>query len=473
MSQVGERAPAGGLAPALGSPAGSALDLGPARPTRARVGSPPAALVRVLGLAALAASVGASVWIAVGASDGRVLVQLPHPGRAPAWIDGPLRPLASLVGSLPLSSVSISLSALALAYLVALACSRSIQLRHALVAVVLANVAFTLCPTLVSTDVFGYIAYAREAALHGLNPYVASPSAVPHDSIYPFVYWKHAPTPYGPLFTGLSVPLGLLSKTAALWTYKALTGAASIAIAFMVARIARARGLDPTRAAILVGLNPILLFYAVSGAHNDLLGLALIVCALWLAIDGRSAAGAGVAVTAAAVKVTLGLALPFLLIGARRRGRAVAGAAVAIVVLGLPTLLLYGTHIFGQVHKITTDPVYDISYSGPAELARALGSRITTPVRDVSTGLAALCALAALVWAWRGKDWVTAAGWAFLALIASIASLAPWYLVWVLPFAALSRSRALTVVALAATGYLVVVHMPALGYVPWLSGAGS
>jgi hypothetical protein len=87
--------------------------------------------------------------------------------------------------------------------------------------------------------------------------------------------------------------------------------------------------------------------------------------------------------------------------------------------------------------------------------------------------LAALCALAALVWAWRGKDWVTAAGWAFLALIASIASLAPWYLVWVLPFAALSRSRALTVVALAATGYLVVVHMPALGYVPWLSGAGS
>ena len=37
-------------------------------------------------------------------------------------------------------------------------------------AIVLANVAFTLGPTIVSTDVFGYIAYARELASHGLDP---------------------------------------------------------------------------------------------------------------------------------------------------------------------------------------------------------------------------------------------------------------------------------------------------------------
>ena len=71
--------------------------------------------------------------------------------------------------------------------------------------------------------------------------------------------------------------------------------------------------------------------------------------------------------------------------------------------------------------------------------------------------------------AWRGADPIAAAGWAFAALLASIASLAPWYLVWLLPFAALGRSRALWVTALLATAYLLAVHLPALGGQPWLS----
>ena len=76
-----------------------------------------------------------------------------------------------------------------------------------------------------------------------------------------------------------------------------------------------------------------------------------------------------------------------------------------------------------------------------------------------------------LVRAWRGRDWITAAGWSLLALIASIASLAPWYLVWALPLAAVSRSRALRAATLVATTYLIAVHLPALGGQPWLMPA--
>ncbi len=419
----------------------------------------------------LVACVAFSAWIAAGAADGRYLLELPG-GANPAWIDGPLRGLAGVVGSLGPGTLSTAVVGLALAYLLALAGAGSVSLRVATLAIVLANLAFTLGPTLVSTDVFGYIAYARLEILHGLSPYSSAPTAAPHDAILPFVYWKHATSPYGPLFTLGSAPLALVPPAAALWTYKALAGIASVALALLVARIAAARGLNPARAAIFVGLNPVLLVYAVSGAHSDLLGMLLVLAAVALTLRGRDAVGAGTAVAAAAVKVTLGLALPFVLIGAGRRRRAIAGAAAALAAIGLATLTVFGTHVFDQLHRITTDPQFDTAWSGPDRLATALGTHIGSGVRLVCTGLAAIASVAALVRAWRGADWITAAGWAVLALIVSIASLAPWYLVWLLPFAALGRSQALRAAALLATGYLLAVHMPALGAQPWLSPPG-
>jgi hypothetical protein len=440
-------------------------------------------LLRAAGTAALGASVIAAWWTAIGASDGVYWLELPGGGN-PAWIDGPLRGLAGFVGSLPPARLSAALIALSVAYLVALACARtgSISLRAALVAIVAANVAFTLGPSLVSTDVFGYIDYARLLTAHGLNPYVFAPLAAPHDAILPFVFWRHATSPYGPLFTLLSAPLGLVSASAALWTFKAVAGVASVGLAVLVALTARRRDRDgggggggtvnPAAAAIFVGLNPVVLFYAVSGAHNDLLATALVAAGVWFVVAGerRAFAAATVALAAAAIKVTLGLALPFVLIGAHGRRRAIAGAVGAIVLVGAATFAIFGVHVFDQLHRISSDPQFDITFSGPDRLARLLGTGIGGAVRATSVAVALVSALAALVWAWRGGDWITALGWAVLGLIISIASLAPWYLVWLLPFAALGRSRPLRSAALALTAYLLFVHLPAFGGEPWLSG---
>ncbi len=430
---------------------------------------PPAVVLTAVGLTALATAVCGAVWIAVGSAAGRHWLELPTRSD-PAWIHGPLHGLGTSLGSLSASGLSIGLVVLPASYFLALACSGSIPLRAALAAIVLANLAFTLGPSILSTDVFGYIAYAREAALHGLNPYVSAPAAIPHDAILPFVYWKHQASPYGPLFTVLSLPLGHLSPAAALWSLKAAAGAASVVIAFLVAGIARRRQLDPVRAAIFVGLNPVLLFYAVSGAHNDLVGVLLVVCAIGLALRQHDGAGAAAAVAAASIKVTLGLALPFVLILARRRGRALRGAALATIVIGAVTLVLFGGHLFEQLQRITTGTRFDIAFSGPDRLASVLGTQITAAVRTACTAAAAGAAGVAILRAWRGQDPIAAAGWACLALLASIASLAPWYLVWLLPLAALGRSRALTYVTLLATLYLVGVHLPALGGEPWIAG---
>ncbi len=422
------------------------------------------------GLVALAAIVAGSFFLAIGAAGGNYLLELPTSVR-PGWISGLLGNIAGDGNWLQPPQLSASLIVLVLGYLVALACAGSISTRVALGAVLGANLAFTLGPTIVSTDVFGYIAYARELALHGLDPYVSPPLALGHDAILRFVYWKHQPSPYGPLFTFTSVPLGFASGAVALWAYKLAAGAASVAVAFIVASVARERGIDPARAAIFVGLNPVVLFYAVSGAHNDLLAICLVVIGLALVLRGMDGAGAGAAVAGAAIKLTVGLAVPFLVIAAGRRGRAVRGAAIVTVLLGLPTLVLFGSHFFDQVHRIATDPLFDTLFSGPDRLAAALGTHITPAIRTVSTAAAGLVALGALAAAWRGADAVTAAGWAFLALIAAIASFAPWYLVWLLPFAALGRSRSLRLATLLVTIYVMAGHIPAFGGVPWLSQA--
>jgi hypothetical protein len=265
----------------------------------------------------------------------------------------------------------------------------------------------------------------------------------------------------------------VLSPSAALWSYKAVAGASGVALSFLVADVARRRGLNPARAVMFVGLNPVLLFYAVSGAHNDLLAALLMVGAIALALRGHESAGAASAVAAAAIKLTFGLALPFVVAGCRHRGAAVRGAALAASAIGAATLPLFGPHIADQLHRIATDRRFDIAFSGPDRLAAALGTGIDTSVRGFCAGGAGLVALVMIARAWRGHDPIAAAGWAFLALLASIASLAPWYLVWLLPLAAVGRSRALQGAALAATLYLVAVHLPALHHQPWLSDARS
>jgi hypothetical protein len=65
-----------------------------------------------------------------------------------------------------------------------------------------------------------------------------------------------------------------------------------------------------------------------------------------------------------------------------------------------------------------------------------------------------------LVWTWRGGDWVRAAAWAAFALLLATSWLLPWYLIWVLPLAAISRDRTLQLLTLALTAYQLGARIP-------------
>ena len=151
-----------------------------------------------------------------------------------------------------------------------------------------------------------------------------------------------------------------------------------------------------------------------------------------------------------AIKAAGALYAPFAIVGARgERGRvlaAVAGAGVATVVVGLA---VFGPDVREWLSVAGGNQGTVSRWSVPATLSRVSG--IDVDVFRAVLGVAyAGAVLALLVWAARGGDWVRAAGWAAFGLLVASAYMAPWYLIWLLPLAAISRDRALVVASVAA-----------------------
>jgi hypothetical protein len=85
---------------------------------------------------------------------------------------------------------------------------------------------------------------------------------------------------------------------------------------------------------------------------------------------------------------------------------------------------------------------------------------ITPGIRTLALALFAVAFAVLLARTWRGMHWLTAAGWATLAMLATSAWLMPWYVTWLLPLAALGRDRRLTAGALAMCAFVVVMRTP-------------
>ena len=81
----------------------------------------------------------------------------------------------------------------------------------------------------------------------------------------------------------------------------------------------------------------------------------------------------------------------------------------------------------------------------------------------LALGFGVLALLACCVSAWRRGEAITACGWASVALLATLSWALPWYVVWVLPLAALSASRRLRIASLVLGVYLIIAWAPASG----------
>lgn len=380
----------------------------------------------------------------------------------PRSFRGPLAGWADELGlALSLEAVAVLVLAASGCYLLALWGAREFRAPVVIGALVALHVGFALCPPVISADVFGYLAYGRLEVLHGLSPYTHAPAAVPGDPLLAYVGLQGHPSPYGPLFTLGSYAVAPLGSVAGLWTMKAVHAASALACLAFVWVCARRLGREPLPVLVFVGLNPLWLVWAVGGAHNDLLMMAVAMGAAALLTRGRSTSGAALGAVAVGVKPTAVLFLPFMVLGARRPRAALGGSLAALAAALAVSLAFFGAELvdFGAVALAHAS--YVSRFSVPTGVAEALGiGGLSKGIRVALTAVGLSAVLLALRSAHRGTQWITAAGWATLAVLLTTTWLYPWYVVWVLPLAALSSSRGLCGAALGVTGLVIAVRLP-------------
>jgi hypothetical protein len=97
----------------------------------------------------------------------------------------------------------------------------------------------------------------------------------------------------------------------------------------------------------------------------------------------------------------------------------------------------------------------------PNLLGLALGfGGYTSQMRTALTLALVVVVAAASIWVWRTRRWLTACGVVTLAVLLTLGWTLPWYILWLLPFAALSRSRGLRIAATVFGVYIYLAWMP-------------
>ena len=361
------------------------------------------------------------------------------------------------------------------AYLGALAYAPRLGRRVVWGTIVVLLAGFACLPPLLSHDVYSYVDYARLGVLHGLDPYLHPPASVPTDAAFAEVTWPETTSAYGPLFTLATYPLAWLPVDAAIYTLKALSAAAVLAIAVLVARLAPSRGIDPLRAAAFVALNPLVLVHVVGGPHNDAFAVLLVMVGIASVLSARKASAGAAFAAAIAIKASAAIATPFAFLAAadlgptgRKRDHAsrfrpvgpfLSGVGLAVVVIGAAAWLGFGWSWLDAFALAGENQGRTSYMSIPITTARLSGLD-PEAVRTAAVVLYAAFVIYLLAWTHRGGDWLRASAWATAGLLLATSWLLPWYLLWPLPLAALSRDRALQLLTLGLTAYQLGARIP-------------
>jgi hypothetical protein len=413
------------------------------------------------GRIAIGTLIGATFAIVAAASSGPSIL-VPRSNQIfPNWEAGPLHWIIPRLITDP-QTLGLVFSCVAIvmlvAYAAALAAVRSLTLRTIVIAVAALHLILLLSPPMQLTDLFNYLGYARLGALHHLNPYTHTIRQEVFDPVYGFSSWHNLRSPYGPLFIAFTYPLALVSLPIAYWAVKLATVALAFGFVMLVGQIARQLGRDPRFAMAFVAFNPIFLIYAIEGFHNDFFMLMPMLGAISLVLAHRYRSAGVVLMLAVAVKFTAVILLPFLLVAAHTRQRRIqvlVGAAVCAVPLIALDLALFGFSLPNLSQQSTL--LTGFSLTNVFGLLFGVGG---TPALLKVAAVGVVLVVAHQFY--RNRDWIGGAGWSTLALIASLSWLMPWYVVWLLPLAALSASVRLRRVAAALSVYLLFVFLPAV-----------
>ncbi|WP_369822301.1 polyprenol phosphomannose-dependent alpha 1,6 mannosyltransferase MptB [Saccharomonospora sp. CUA-673] len=359
----------------------------------------------------------------------------------------------------------------------------------------------TVIPPVFTRDPYVYLGQS-EVLTRGMDPYQHGPEVLGNDD--PLVVgvaniWRDTPAPYGPLFlrmgswitgiTGEHVSGGIL-----LFRLATLIGLG--VVIWVLPRLADRFGVPPSTALWLGVANPLVLFHIVGGAHNDTIGIGLMLLGIWVGlrrlpyrVRGDSppplvkgelfyiVLGASIITVAAAVKVHAIVALGFFGVMIARRWYGgikdllKAAALMTAVCAVVMTAVTYGVGLdYGWVNGLSTPtklwnwiaPTSEIGQlGGVLGIALGLGNH-TAGIISVLAIISYLVAGAITVkFLWDSLHWryrpMIGLGVSLGAVMLLHVAMQPWWLLWaIIPLAASAGTSRFRVVA---TGMTVVLSL--------------
>lgn len=370
-------------------------------------------------------------------------------------------------------------------------------------------------PPTLSDDVLRYLWDGRVAA-GGFNPYRLAPDdprlAPLRDDLWRRLPHRQVPTVYPPLAVAAFSIAARLPAPVTVW--KAAVTAVDLGAVALLGALAAARGVSRARVA-LYAWNPLVALEVAGMGHVDALGVAAVVATALLLVrrprgsgdaaddvgaDGQDRAGAarpGVATPGAAASAATAAAagvlaklvpLAALPMWARQSGRP---ARFALVAVGLAAVAAAPVVVATGVPPGVVTYGVSWEYNGPLfePLWRAIDrldldgavARTLERIEDrtghyrafdrvypwlypqlLAKALLALGMAAALFRSLGERDPLAGSGRLFGTLLVCSATVYPWYLLWVLPWAALDRRPAW----LALSALLPLAYIPQFAALP-------
>jgi hypothetical protein len=359
------------------------------------------------------------------------------------------------------------------------------------VAVILRVLLLPVSPTL-SDDVLRYV-WDGKVLASGSNPYDLAPEAEAleplRDDLWEAMPHRDVEAVYPPLALTLFSIAAALPKPVLAW--KILLTVIELVGCLLLTRLAARRGLEPRRVA-LYAWNPLVTLEVAGMGHVDAVGVALVIATVWALDTGRAWA------PVAAAGAVLAKLVPIVAVPAwsarAARPATFAALCVTVVAAGLaPVLWAVGGLPPGWVRFGVSwefngplyEPLWRMLDAVRLDEAIKLGLdriKLWTDVHEfwnrvypyvyprlLAKGLlgALLAVLLWRVWRDRQGDATAATGRVFAALVLCSATVYPWYLLWMLPWAALARQPAW----LALSGLILLSYVPqfsTLPLMPWI-----
>ncbi len=256
-----------------------------------------------------------------------------------------------------------------------------------------------------SYDLFNYIFDAKIITHYQQSPYERKALDYPGDPMLGFMHWTHRVYPYGPVWLFLTVPLSFIGSQfflPTLFLFKFLAAAAYLGTAYFIGKILKK--ISPVHevfGVVAFALNPLVIIETLVSAHNDIVMMFFAMLGVYLLVSKKH------------LFAYLGFVLAY---------------GVKFATIGLPL----HTHIVVLI--ILAGAVYYLS-------------RHRSMHMDWERVFLSLCAVMI-----------------FPVLFASLrTNFQPWYLLYLLPFAALVSKKYFTVIPT-----IILSLFALLQYVPYL-----